>query len=77
LEFSGGIMVKNTDIYKEIEKIENINVSDNAEYRKATLKLQALTVKLLHNLRSNMTAVMDKLGVAKVTPNLERPKQEI
>jgi hypothetical protein len=65
-------MISNVDLHKEIKHYEaltkdEVKISDE-QYKKAMIKLAALNLKLLHNIRTNMTRVMEKLGVEKVQP---------
>ena len=51
-------MLKNDDIYKEIEEAEAIRTALKSDYEKAMLKMTILNVKLSHNIRTNITTVM-------------------
>jgi hypothetical protein len=51
-------MLANKDIFKEIEVMEAVRDSLKSDYEKAMVKGQVLQVKLLHNMRTNMVAVM-------------------
>lgn len=61
-------MLANEDIYEELEAIELMREGLKSEYEKAQLKLAILTVKLLHNIRSNMVTVMKHQGIDLIKP---------
>jgi len=67
-------MLTNQDIYEEIEKIETIRESLKSEYEKAQLKGTVLLLKLLHNVRSNMVAVMKSQGIELIKPKLQQDR---
>ena len=77
-------MITNKDLYKEQTDIKAVLDNPEAtalEIAKAQLKASDLTVKLLHNLRTNMVSVMDKFGVEKVKPKVrddssDRPEKK-
>jgi len=59
-------MISTVDLFKEIKIAEDVIVAEKDAYKKAMLKTQVLTLKLLHNIRTNMVLTMDKMGVEKV-----------
>jgi hypothetical protein len=63
-------MLANKDLYGDMEKLEKLaeNETDTATLLRAVLKAQMLTVKLLHNLRTNSVSVMKKYGIELVKP---------
>lgn len=63
-------MITNKDLLSEIKEIDRIarELKTDDPVRAAELKAQAITVKLLHNLRTNMVIVMKHLGITLVTP---------
>ncbi len=67
-------MISTVDLYKEIEKYEDLiaqpKVSDD-DYRKAMIKIGILNAKLLHNIRTNMVKTMEKFGIEKVKPKVK------
>ena len=63
-------MISTADLYKELDNIKDVIAKEKDEYQKALLKSNELIIKLLHNIRTNMVLVMDKMGVQKVkNPN--------
>lgn len=61
-------MLSTNDLYKEINAIEDVVNSITDDYKKASLKAQVLQLKLLQNIRTNQTLIMEFQGVAKVKP---------
>jgi hypothetical protein len=61
-------MLANKDIFKEVELAEKVRESSKDEIAKAQLKMQILTVKLLHNIRTNMVSVMRHNNIPLVEP---------
>lgn len=61
-------MISTKDLYEEIKVIEEVIKAEKDDYKKASLKAQVLTLKLLHNLRTNTVQVMDHFKIAKVKP---------
>lgn len=59
-------MITNKDLYKEIDKLENIIKRLPSEYEQGMLKSQILTIKLLANMRTNQTLGLRDSGVALV-----------
>ena len=53
-------MLSNKDLYDEIEVIQTAIDSDNelSGFEKMLLKTQLLELKLMHNIRTNIVAVM-------------------
>lgn len=63
-------MISTTDLYKEIGIIEDalkgeVNPMDAV---KMQLKIGTLTLKLLHNQRTNMVQIMKKIGASTIEP---------
>jgi len=62
-------MLSTGDLYKEIGLMEDVlkkeKLSDT-ELLKAILKSLVLSLKLVHNIRTNSVLVMEKMGVEKV-----------
>jgi hypothetical protein len=56
-------MLANKDIHEEQTYLENTRKSLKSEYEKAVLKAFSLIIKLLHNIRTNQTAVMRNQGI--------------
>jgi hypothetical protein len=63
-------MLANADIFEELEAIEKVRDGLKSEFEKAQLKGLVLTVKLLHNIRSNMVTVMKAQGIELVKPKI-------
>lgn len=64
-------MLANADIFEELEAVEKVRDGLKSEYEKAQLKCAVLTVKLLHNIRSNMVAVMKAQGIELIKPKVK------
>ena len=63
-------MISTNDLYEEIGSIEEAlkgNISE-ADYRKMQLKIGTLSLKLLHNQRTNMVQIMKKMGAQTIEP---------
>lgn len=64
-------MITNKDINGEItdidKQVEAKIIKD--PYQVATLKLQALILKILMSIRTNQTLIMEKEGVKKIEPS--------
>jgi hypothetical protein len=69
-------MLANADIFDELEAIEKTREELKDPYQKAQLKCSVLTVKLLHNIRSNMVTVMKHLGIELIKPKVERDQSK-
>lgn len=63
-------MISTNDLYKEIGVIEDALKGDvsEADARKMQLKIGTLTLKLLHNQRTNLSQIMKKIGAQKIEP---------
>ena len=64
-------MISTEDLYSEINKIEDLLKQDNItelESAKATIKLNVLQTKLLHNLRTNSVKIMKHFNIETVKP---------
>ncbi len=68
-------MIRTDDLYKEIEVLETTVKNETDNYKKAMLKSQVLTLKLLHNIRTNTVRVMEKFGIEKVKPRVDETKK--
>ena len=67
-------MISTVDLFKEIKVMEEVVKTlqkAGKDEGAANLKAKILTLKLLHNLRTNTVLIMDKLGIEKV--KTERP----
>jgi hypothetical protein len=62
-------MLKNDDIYSEIEALDAVIEDLKSPYERSMLKSQTLVLKLLHNVRTNQTLLMKSQGV-----ELRKPK---
>jgi len=62
-------MLKNRDLYDEIKKIDEVieKSKDEVEILRAILKANELALKLLHNIRTNQTRLLNKMGVELVS----------
>ena len=60
-------MLRNKDLYEEINQIEELAKKEIDNFKKAILKIGTLGLKLLHNIRTNLVSLMDKLGADKIT----------
>lgn len=58
-------MLSHKDLYKEINIAEKIadNSDNTVDLLKVMIKLETLNLKLLHNVRANMVAMMKKAGI--------------
>ncbi len=63
-------MLSNTHLHEELEKIMDImtNDKDLNSYQRTILIIGTLTLKLIHNIRTNQTMMMEKMGVEKIKP---------
>lgn len=61
-------MISNKDLYKEIKDMDTYLASEKDVYKKNVVKGLTLAIKLLHNLRTNMTVVMKHLKIELVKP---------
>ena len=64
-------MLANADIFEELEAVEKVRDDLKSEFEKAQLKCAVLTVKLLHNIRSNMVTVMKSQGIELAKPKIK------
>jgi hypothetical protein len=72
-------MISNKDLHTELTKIDDIlkKLENKEKVAKeevdwAILKSLILTTKLVHNLRTNSVAFMEKAGIARKTPLIDR-----
>lgn len=56
-------MLANQHIHEEIEEMEKIRANTKDDVAKAMIKSNILIIKLLHNIRTNMTEVMKNQGI--------------
>lgn len=70
-------MLRNKDLYEEINQIEELAKKEGDNFKKALLKIGTLGLKLLHNIRTNLVSLMDKLGADKVTAQVAATAQTI
>ena len=66
-------MISRTHLYEEVKKAEDVIANTDAtaiEVAKAELKIATVVTKLLHNIRSNQSAMMEKMGVKKLKPRI-------
>jgi len=58
-------MLSHKDLYKEINTAEKVaeNTDSTVDLLKTLIKLETLNLKLLHNVRANMVAIMKKAGI--------------
>lgn len=69
-------MLSNEDLYDELEGIEATREGLKDPYQKAMLKCSVLSVKLLHNIRSNMVTIMKHLNIELIKPKVQRVETE-
>jgi hypothetical protein len=62
------VMISNKDLYKEIKDMDTYLASEKDAYKKNVVKGLTLAIKLLHNIRTNMTVVMKHLKIELVKP---------
>jgi hypothetical protein len=67
-------MLRNKDLYEEINQIDELIKQEKDIRWKALLKIGTLGLKLLHNLRTNLVAIMEKLGAEKIEPMKDETK---
>ena len=60
-------MLRNKDLYEEINQIEELAKKEPDVFKKALLKIGTLGLKLLHNIRTNLVSLMEKIGADKIT----------
>lgn len=70
-------MIKNDDIYSEITSIDEVINTLKSPYERAMLKSQTLVMKLLHNIRTNQTAIMSAQGVALRKPKVAKEEETV
>ena len=68
-------MLTNKDIFEELEIMEKVRDGLKSDYEKSMLKGTILTIKLLHNMRTNVVAVMKKFGVELVKPAEQKAEE--
>lgn len=62
-------MITTTHLFDEIKEIEQLIKEEKDSYKKATLKLQVLQLKMLHGLRTNSTRIMKHFNIEMVKSN--------
>ena len=67
-------MLSHKDLYKEINTAEKVaeNTDSTVDLLKVMIKLETLNLKLLHNVRANMVAIMKKAGIELNEKKLEQ-----
>ena len=67
-------MLSHKDLYKEINTAEKVaeNTDSTVDLLKTLIKLETLNLKLLHNVRANMVAIMKKAGIELNEKKLEQ-----
>lgn len=70
-------MIKSGDLHEEISKIESLSkqFETNDSFKSAVLKIGALSVKLLLNIRQNQTKLMENQGIALTVPKGRNDKE--
>ena len=72
-------MISTNDLYKEItvieEKIKTGKITED-EYRAMQLKIGTLSLKLLHNQRTNMVQIMKKIGAQTIESKEKKTDEE-
>ena len=61
-------MLANKDLYEEMKAVEDVITKIEDPVKKAELKQGNLMLKLLHNIRTNLVALMNAKGVELVKP---------
>jgi hypothetical protein len=69
-------MLSNKGLYEELEKFEGKIKAGKAD-NNDILKAFCLLLKLVHNIRTNQTAVMEKLGVEKLQPKARDEQKKV
>lgn len=64
-------MLSNQHLREEQEAIEKTIREVTNPFEKSLLKGINLVLKLMHNIRTNQTAMMDKMGAERIKPKLE------
>jgi len=69
-------MLSNIHLREEQEAIEKTIREVTDPYQKAMLKGVNLVLKLMHNIRTNQTAMMDKIGAERIKPKVGDVQEE-
>jgi hypothetical protein len=69
-------MLSNRHIYSEVETAEKVREGLKSEYEKSMLKMAILNIKLLHNIRTNMTTMMKFFKIPLVEPEDKEQTKE-
>jgi len=67
-------MLSNRDLHDEIKGIELVKADNPVDTAK--LKIGTLTLKLLHNIRTNQTTMMEKMGAERIKPKVADEEAE-
>jgi len=70
-------MITNDDIFSEIEAMETVRAGLKSDYEKSMLKGEILMIRLLHNIRTNMVAVMKHQGIELVKAKQQKTQDNI
>lgn len=71
-------MITSTDIFDEVVRaIESVD-KDGTPYEKSMIKLVSISIKLLHNIRTNQTEIMkaQKISLRKPEKSDERKEED-
>lgn len=68
-------MLSNRDLYKELEKIDEVIAKEENTFKKAVLKGISLLIKLAHNQRTNQVAEMRHKGINLVESKRDEKKE--
>jgi len=68
-------MLSNKDLHEEIETIDKLAKEIKSPLDKAFLKIGTLALKLLHNIRTNQTAIMEVLNAKKIKPQVREGEE--
>lgn len=71
-------MLSNTHLHEELEKIIKVMTDDKDlnVYQKTMIMIGTLVLKLVHNIRTNQTMMMEKMGVEKIKPRTSRDESD-
>jgi len=70
-------MLANQHIHEEIEEMEKIRANTKDDVAKAMIKSNILIIKLLHNIRTNMTEVMKSQGINLIKSKTVKTTEEL
>jgi len=69
-------MLTNKDLYTELKFMEEVAEKEKDIYKKYIIKGIILQLKLLHNIRTNQTLLMQTLGATKIQPKVKNETKE-